>query len=377
MRILLITDLIPLENSSEPTTIKEFAKNWLELGHQVDVIRPNFLFNTIVRKKKIFPEKVYREDDLTIYNVNCFTPFLFNVKDKLPKDFQIGNYNAVISHMPSGALFAMKLIDKCAGIPYVCSVHASDIAVLTKPIYKPFFAKKLQQAYKRADFISARSHTLAEKIKEISPYAEIKTFVAPSGIEKEKIEPVEFFEQKLTKRNPQFIITTVAKLIRRKNIDVIIKALSKVNIDNVKLRIIGEGPELQNLKNLVKQYHLENKVVFTGYLPNKEVLVQLRNSDLFVLVSSNETFGMAYLEAGSRANVVISSHKDGLDGIIKNGFNGFTCTPNPEQLAKVIEKVYYMTMEDKKRILFNMRKTLIENDSKTVSKGYLARIGIG
>ena len=58
MRILLITDLYPLENSNEPTTIKEFAKNWQALGHQVDVIRPNFLFNTILRKKKIFPREI-------------------------------------------------------------------------------------------------------------------------------------------------------------------------------------------------------------------------------------------------------------------------------------------------------------------------------
>ena len=249
MRILLITDLYPLEGSKEPITIKEFAKKWQEAGHQVDVIRPNFILNTIVRKRKLFPEKTYTEDGITIYNINCITPFLFNIKNKLPKDFQIGNYNLVISHMPSGALCAMKLVGKCAGIPYTISVHTSDITVLTKPLYKFFFAKKLQKAYKRADAISARSYMLAEKIKELSPYAANKTFIAPSGIDSNIVEPMEFFEQKAAEKNQPYIISTVAKLIKRKNVDLIIKALYKAKLDNYVLRIMGDGPEMEHLKN--------------------------------------------------------------------------------------------------------------------------------
>ena len=66
MKILLVTDLYPIENGSEPQTIKEFAKNWQQSGHQVDVIRPNFMFNTYLRKRKIYPEGTYYEDDIII-----------------------------------------------------------------------------------------------------------------------------------------------------------------------------------------------------------------------------------------------------------------------------------------------------------------------
>ena len=374
MRILLITDLYPIENSNEPNTIKDFAKNWQELGHQVDVLRPNFLANTILRKKKVFKEKTYTEDGITIYNINCFTPFWFNIKNKLPKDFQIGNYNLVISHMPSGALCAMKLIGKCAGIPYTISVHTSDITVLTKPLYKLYFKSILQKAYKRADAISARSYMLAEKIKEHSPYAVNKTFIAPSGIKSDIIEPIEFFEQKAENKNEPYIISTTAKLIKRKNIDIIIKALKKANLDNYVLKIMGDGPEKESLKSLVKDLNMEEKVVFEGHISNKDVLIKLINSDLFILVSTGETFGISYLEAGSRANIIVATKNDGIDGIIKNKETGFTCEPDENKLAELIDNIYNLSPEEKRRILLNQREFLLSNNEKDVSKKYLDKI---
>lgn len=376
MRILLITDLYPIKHGKEPKTIKEFAKKWIELGHQVDVIRPNFILNTIVRRRKLYFPKKYVEDGITIYNINCFTPFLFNIKNKLPKNFQIGDYNLVISHMPSGAIFATKLLGKCSGIPYVAAVHASDITVLTKFMYKFYFAKSLLKAYKRADAIAARNCSLAEKIKELSPYAANKTFVAPSGINPEIIEPIEYFEQKAANKNNPYVISTVAKLIKRKNIDIIIKALHKAKLDNYILQIIGDGPELFRLKMLVKELGMKDKVIFEGNLPNNEVLIKLRLSDVFILVSSGETFGMAYLEAGSRGNIVIATKNDGIDGFLQNNINGFTCEPDENKLADLIDKVYELPQDEVRRIILTLRKDLFLNDSKAVSERYLDKIKV-
>lgn len=371
MRILIVTDLYPIENSGEPLVIKEFAKNWQENGHVVDVIRPNFLLNAKIRHKKILKDGIYFEDNIKIINVNFFTPFLFDVKKKLPKDFSIGNYNLVISHMPSGALFAMKLIGKCAGIPYVVSVHNSDITVLSKPLYKIFFAPALLKAYKRADAISARSFVLSEKIKEISPYAANKTFIAASGINKDIIEPLELFEYKAKYKNEPFIISTVAKLIKRKNIDVILNALAKSNFSNFVFNIIGDGDEMENLKKLARELDIDEKVVFMGNIPHNEVLIKLTSSDLFILVSEGETFGMSYLEAAARANIVIASKNDGIDGFIRNGENGFTCDADADTLSILIERIYSMPREEVRRILLTRRTELVESDDSALSQLYL------
>lgn len=371
MKILLITDLYPLNNSGEPQVLKDFAKNWQENGHIVDVIRPNFLLNAKIRNKKIIKNGTYFEDNIKIFNVNYFSPFLFDVKKKLPKKFAIGNYNLVISHMPSGAMFAMKLIGKCQGIPYVASVHNSDITVLTQPLYKTFFAPALQKAYKRADAISARSSVLADKIKEISPFAKYKTFIAPSGICKDIIEPVEIFEKKANNFGEPFVISTVAKLIKRKNVDVILKAVAKSHLNNFVLKIMGDGEEMQNLKNLVKKLDIEENVIFTGNIPNDEVLRNLTASDLFILVSEGETFGMAYLEAAARANIVIATKNDGIDGFIRNGENGFTCDVDSDTLSILIDRIHNMPKEDILKILLTRRNELFQDNNKTLSQKYI------
>ncbi len=371
MRILLITDLYPIENSGEPLVIKDFAKYWQQAGHIVDVIRPNFLLNTKIRHKKIFKDGIYYEDNIQIMNVNYLTPFLFDVTKKLPKDFAIGNYNLVISHMPSGSMFAMKLIGKCAGIPYVASVHNSDITVLTKPLYKKFFAPTLKKAYKRADAIAARSSVLADKIKELSPYAEHKTFIASSGINKDIIDSMEIFEKKANHRGEPFVISTVAKLIKRKNVDIVLKAVEKAHLGNYILRIMGDGEEMQNLKNLAKYLDIEDNVEFTGNIPNDEVLRNLTASDLFVLVSEGETFGMAYLEAAARANIVIATKNDGIDGLIRNGENGFTCDPDEDTLSILMDRIYNMPRENVHKMLLTRRNELLEDSDKILSQKYL------
>lgn len=373
MKILLITDLYPIENGTEPKTIRNFAINWQKSGHFVDVLRTNFMLNTLVRKRKIYPEKIFYDEGVKIYNLNFFTPFWFDIKQKLPKDFKVFNYDLVVSHMPCGALVANKLLKRLLGIPYVCSVHASDLKVIEDKFYKIFFAKPLLAAYKRADAISARNAEFAEKIKKLSEYAEYKTFIAPSGIPYETIESEEYFLNKALKKSDTFVITTVAKLIRRKNVDLIIKALYKAHIDNFIFRIIGDGPEKSYLKKIARIRKIESKLIFEGEIPHEEVNEKLKLSDLFVLVSEGETFGISYLEAAAKANIVIATEKGGIDGIIINGKNGFTCPPDDDKLAELIKKIYGFSPNEKRKILSSLRNTIINCDDNEVSKRYLEK----
>ena len=145
-------------------------------------------------------------------------------------------------------------------------------------------------------------------------------------------------------------------------------------MDNYVLRIMGDGPEMEHLKNLVKDLDIEEKIIFEGNLPNKEVLIKLRLSDLFILLSTGETFGMAYLEAASRANIIVATKHDGIDGIVKDGQNGFTCEPDAEKLADLIDKIYDLPREEVRTILLTQRKYLLDNNSTEVSKKYLEKI---
>ena len=140
MKILFITDLYPIKKGENdtPLTLHNFVFEWIKLGHEVDIIKPNFIFNSFLRKKPFYSDGFYNYEGVRIFNANYFTPFWFNSLKKIPKELQLADYNVIIAHMPSGIIFANKLA-KILQKPLVCGVHASDVEVLTNPIYKFYF----------------------------------------------------------------------------------------------------------------------------------------------------------------------------------------------------------------------------------------------
>lgn len=368
MKILFVTDLYPIGKENIAKALFYFVQEWQKQGHEVEVIRSNFIFNTLLRGRKIIKENIYFEQNTKIYNLNFHTPFWFNVYNKLPKDFSLKNYDVIISHMPCGALMSNKLLKKDK-IKYICGVHCSDIIVLNDFKYL-FFRNALKKAYKNADKIAARSPILQRKIEKIIPEARNKTFIAYSGIEQGEIEQ----KQQVKYLNKERInFSTVASLIKRKNIDVILKALSILSI-NFHLTIMGDGKERNNLEKLAKKLNIQDNISFTGRIKREEVIANLKNSDIFILLSNNETFGLTYLEAMSTNNIVIAKKNDGIDGIIKDQENGFLTNANPLELKKCIEKI--LSLEDTAiaEIKNNTGKTIKELSIENSAKNYIENI---
>lgn len=368
MKILFVTDLYPIGEEKIAKALFYFVQEWQKEGHQIEVIRANFITNTLLRGRKIIEEKIYEEFGTKIYNLNFHTPFLFNVREKLPKDFSLSNYDVMISHMPCGALMSKRLLEK-EKIKYICGVHASDIEVLTNPIYSIFFKNKLKKAYLLADKISARSIVLKEKIENLFQETKDKTFVAYSGIDEniiqEEIKP-------LNKDNLKLI--SVASLIKRKNIDKLIKAISLLNNKKITLTIIGNGKERKNLENLAKKLKVDKQIYFKGHLRREGVFAELKFSDIFILPSEKETFGLAYLEAMAFNNIVICSKNDGIAGIIEDGKNGFLTNSSPIEIKECIEKILNLSEEEITKIKTNTLLTIKEYTSNLATENYTKNI---
>ena len=368
MKILFVTDLYPIGEENIAKALFYFVQEWQKQGHEVEVIRSNFILNTILRNRKIIEEKIYFKQNTKIYNLNFHTPFWFNVYNKLPKDFSLKNYDVIISHMPCGCLMTNKLL-KRDKIKYICGVHCSDIVVL-KDFKYLFFKNELRKAYKNADKIAARSPILQRKIEEIIPETKNKTFIAYSGIKKEFIEK-DYVSKTLDKK--EIKISTVASLIKRKNIDIILKALSTIS-SNFHLTIMGDGKERKNLEKLTRKLNIEKKVTFVGKIQREEVIKNLNKSNIFILVSDNETFGLSYLEAMATGNIIIAKENDGIDGIIKHKENGFLTKATVPELKKCLEKIF--AMEDCKieQIRANSIETAKNLSMQNSAENYIKNI---
>ncbi len=340
MKILVITDLYPIKDEEKftPKTIKNFVEAWENLGHEIRIIKPNFLFNSFLRKKPFYKSGIYGN----VENINYFLPFVGNIKNKIKTEFEP---DIVIAHMPSGLIFANKL-----DLPFVAGVHVSDLEVLSNPIYSIYFKSELEKAYKNATKIACRSEALKKKFLKLYPQYEDKTFVCYSGID---VEPI----KRIWQPKGRVKVLTCANLIKRKNVDLVIKECEKLDVD---LTIIGEGKELANLKKL------SSKPRFLGYLEHSLVLEEMKTADIFALPSINETFGMVYLEAMAMGCITICRKNDGISGIIKDGENGYFWEEG------IIEKI--INSQNQKEILEKTYQTILGYTSIDAGKNYLSHI---
>ncbi len=346
--ILLITDLYPLgDDSSIPLAIENFSLGFKDFGINVEVIRPNFLFNSLIRKHKIYKSGIYQRNGIKIYNRNFFLPFIFdnlNIKN---------NFDLIISHMPSGNIYA-DLINKKLNLPRVSILHNSDIKVLEDFKYSIYFKGRLYNALKNSALIGARNSNIAKKINA--------DFILPSFIDKKYILKTKNPKEKLK-------IITISRLIKRKNIDMIIKALSKLKVD-FQYDIYGEGEEKTKLLKLTKKYNLESKINFHGKINHGLIWEKLDNADVFILPSKDETFGLCYLEAMARGLIVIAKKNESMDNIIENNKNGFLIE-NKDEIKNILEN---LDINKKQEMVDNVIKNIQNFEKENVMKKYIETI---
>ena len=157
--------------------------------------------------------------------------------------------------------------------------------------------------------------------------------VIHNGIDFKKIESVKPSEEESD-------IVFAGRLIKDKNVDVLIKAISLIRreISDIKCIIIGDGPEKEKLMKLAKELGVENNVKFVGFLENHDdVIAYMKSSKVFVLPSTREGFGIVALEANACGLPVVTvNHGRNAACDFINGKNGFICEISAENIAEKI-----------------------------------------
>lgn len=137
-----------------------------------------------------------------------------------------------------------------------------------------------------------------------------------------------------------FVITTAAELHPRKGINYLIKAMPKLveKISNVKLVIVGTGKARGDYEKLVKDMGLENKIKFLGFKENIPDI--LRASNVFVLPSVREAFGLAIVEAMATKIPVVASNIGGLQEILTKETGFMLKAKDSEAIANAILEIH-------------------------------------
>ncbi len=366
MNILFISSLYPGKPNHSVKEISyalhDFTKVWKNNGNNVVVLRPLFPnYRNVLHKKALFenmPEE-YELDGVKIYNVQCYSLpklrhfVLFSNKLRIKPD-------VVVGHM-SGSFVLSKKLAKKFHVPYVLGIHNSDISC------SYYFCKELDGAAK----IACRSYSIKKHFLESLPQYAEKTFIANSGIASENIEDSAFFVAKIkeitTTSEPVF--ATASLLQKLKNIDVTIQALARYRECAWQYYIIGDGEEREYLESLIAQNGLENKIHILGLQSHNYVLEFLKKSYYFIMISAPETFGLAFLEAMSKANVIIGCKNWGIAGVVKDGENGFLLEErNQRELEDLLGKILSKQI-DVEKIIMNEENTIHEYTQQNTGGG--------
>jgi glycosyltransferase involved in cell wall biosynthesis len=303
-----------------------------------------------------------------IVKMFLFTPILYNQFNNLRYSLKIkqyllpiDEYDMVLLH---GYLFrGIKLLKylNYFGPINIC-YHFTD--------YKLFENKYAIDKYKeRLNKIAFRSSALQnlffdKKIIDFIPKE--NTYVASSGIDQNLIV------SKISPPAETLRIITVSSLIPRKRISLLVQVISSMRYSNWSFDIIGDGPEREDIQNLITSKKLSNKISIHGRLDHSDVLNAIRSHDVFVLLSKEETFGLVYLEALASGLIVIGSRGEGIDGVIKHGVNGFLLDPDQaEELSELLYQIKNMSSAEYSSIAQEAVNTAKNYTNKVQGQKYL------
>ena len=298
----------------------ELGKALAEKGHEIHFIT----YSKPVRMDWFTKNMYYHEVSVSDYPLFEYAPYELLLSSKLV-DVAI-NQNLDILHVHyaiphASAAFSAQQILKTRNIdlPFITTLHGTDITLLGKD---KSFQPVIEFAINQSDAVTAVSESLKEdtyQFFDIKKNIEvIPNFIDPSLYR--FAEDIELRAQFAEKN--EVIITHISNFRKVKRVDDVIRIFKGVQQQlSAKLLMVGDGPELHQVKNLARELGISDKVFFLGKSKRIEQITSI--SDVFLLPSETESFGLVALEAMASGVAVVSSNVGGLAEVNKDGVTGF------------------------------------------------------
>jgi glycosyltransferase involved in cell wall biosynthesis len=242
------------------------------------------------------------------------------------------------------------------GIPIVFTNHTRfDLYVRA---YLPIFADELGETFLRAylpsfcrtcDLVIAPSNGLKQVLERIGVDSGIS--VVPNGVDLSRfqrvIAPVE--RSQFGFQPEDTVLVYLGRLGPEKNLPFLLRAFSGLagTYPNVRLLLIGDGPERENLQDRVRHMELEAMVHFTGMLPYEQVPAYLAACDAFVTASVTEVHPLSVIEALAAGLPVLGINSPGVGDTVEDGVTGLLA--QSEDLAAFTAKMVRLVVETQAR----------------------------
>lgn len=290
-------------------------------GHEIHFITYSQPVRLALLNKNIF----YHEVHVPEYPLFLYQPYELALSSKLVDmvklhKIEILHVHYAIPHAYAGYMAKKMLEEIGIRIPMVTTLHGTDITLVgNHPFYKPAVSFSIN----KSDVVTSVSQSLKEATYRLFDIKK-EIVVIPNFIEisKEKIDENNPCNRSLMATSDEKVITHISNFRKVKRIEDVVKIFFEIQkAIPAKLMMVGDGPEKENAEQLCAKLGIQSKVIFFGN--SNEIDKILCFSDLFLLPSETESFGLAALEAMSCGVPVISSNSGGLPEVNKNGITGY------------------------------------------------------
>lgn len=348
MRIGLFTDTYPPHINGVSTSVLMLKQGLEKLGHDVFVVTVN---NESFHYKE--DENILFIPGVPVGIMDFKLTSLYPIKaHKIIKEW---NLDIIHTHTEFGIGSFARLIAKQYNIPLVHTYHTmyeEYIYYITKG-YFDGASKKLVE-YLTLFFCDKTVEELIVPTKKTYDLFKEKykvkrdVHIIPSGIDVSR-----FYEQNVDKKEvndlkkelgikkDDFIILYVGRIAKEKSIDFLINNLKDIvkKIPDTKMIVVGDGPELKSLMELVCDNKLDKNVIFTGKVPWVEIPKYYHLASVFATASTTETQGLTVIEAMAASKPVVAIKDESFETVITNGQDGFLFETQ-EDYQKLVTKLY-------------------------------------
>ncbi len=369
MRIMIMNYEFPPLGGGGGVACYQIARE-LAKTHQVDYITT--AFKGLPKFEVIDKINVYRVP--VIYRKELSTATLVSMLTFFPSSFHSGlelckknKYDLILAWfaIPSG--LTSMLLSKLFRVPHILTIIGGDIYDPSKKWspHNHFFLRKIVELIMdNSNMITSISTDTKNRALQ---YYRTGTTIKPISLGFVKPEFKKNTREELGLLNEDIILISVGRLIKRKGYEYAIKALSKLPFQNLKYLIIGDGPEEKNLQDLAKRLGIEDKIKFLGFVSEEKKFQYLSISNIYVLSSLHEGFGICLMEAMYCSMPIVATNNGGQNDFLVEGKNALMVQiEDGDALAEQIENL----IKDRK-----LRLQIGENNKEDVKKFYIENIG--
>lgn len=358
MRIGIFTDTYPPYINGVSTSIKMLEEALIKLGHEVFIVTVNpekmrysYLDNGRIIKIPGIKTGIYDYRLTSIYPIKAVN----RIKE--------WNLDVIHSHTEFGIGTFSRVISRKFNIPIVHTYHTmyEDYVHYITRGYFNNSAKKIVEHLtkfycdKTIEELIVPTKKTYDLFKEKYGYTR-DIHIIPTGIEierfyKQNINCIKLnkIKSKLNIKKEDINILFVGRIAEEKNIVFLIKNhsnLIKIN-SNVKLIIVGDGPDLEKYKDLVNELNLKSSIKFIGKVPWEDVPYYYNLASIFTTASKTETQGLTVIEAMGASIPVVAYNDEAFNKVIKDSYNGFLFNNKKEYISKMSSLIIDKDLREK------------------------------